>query len=593
MLLHVLGETFDLARIRSVEHRDLPRRTPIVPTTYVLHGALLAAGNGSAIHLGGAMTDFRYEPVPSGKMNESLAARIHDPLWFLSRQWQLGEFQGDDAGSPARLDVLGTTAPIGAYALGGGRWQRYDASEAPLEPLVEATGDGPDVRLRVEAGAHFVRLLGRRNLEQVSRARSSPRADSPRRRASRRRRPARDAGVEPFPTPTDLAPELAALVEGRAGRVAIDAADRRRSPRSPGNGSIGTTRERGAALAGIGDAWDPHRFEHVVRVASSAAGGVVLRAGDYAGDTLGWSEFDVDPASPMPSFRLPPPKPVTLATTPTPVRFGGMPSPRYWEFEDARFNFGNVDAAGHDLGRLLLLQFAALFGNDWFLVPMTLDAGTLTLLDHVSSPTSSAGTSRSAARAARSGTSSRTRRRAPPKPRAGRPLNRTPLPARCSCRRRSVPTLESELAGARAPAPRRDGEPRVGRRAVLRIAARRRVDRHADLARRPDDRQPRADPSGLPQYIVASEVPGYWIPLAPQQLADRRSIRLVVTPLAVPSGDTFKAAKPEGRLLEERLWIYEEEVPRAGAPSTGSGSTDAGTTAARACGRRGEADGPR
>ena len=72
------------------------------------------------------MTDFRYEPVPSGKMNESLAARIHDPLWFLSRQWQLGEFQGDDAGSPARLDVLGTTAPIGAYALGGGRWQRYD-----------------------------------------------------------------------------------------------------------------------------------------------------------------------------------------------------------------------------------------------------------------------------------------------------------------------------------------------------------------------------------------------------------------------------------------------------------------------------------
>ena len=40
MLLHVLGETFDLARIRSVEHRDLPRRTPIVPTgDSVLHGA--------------------------------------------------------------------------------------------------------------------------------------------------------------------------------------------------------------------------------------------------------------------------------------------------------------------------------------------------------------------------------------------------------------------------------------------------------------------------------------------------------------------------------------------------------------------------
>ena len=120
-----------------------------------------------------------------------------------------------------------------------------------------------------------------------------------------------------------------------------------------------------------------------MRVASSAGGGVVFRAGDYAGDTLGWSEFDVDPTRRCRRSRLPPPAPVTLATTPTPVRFGGMPSPRYWEFEDARFDFGNVDAAGHDLGRLLLLQFAMVFGNDWFLVPVALDAGTVTLLDHV------------------------------------------------------------------------------------------------------------------------------------------------------------------------------------------------------------------
>ena len=61
---------------------------------------------------------------------------------------------------------IGSTAPVGAYALGGGRWQQYDPGEAPLEPLVEATGDRPDVRLRVEAGAHFVRLLGSRNLER-------------------------------------------------------------------------------------------------------------------------------------------------------------------------------------------------------------------------------------------------------------------------------------------------------------------------------------------------------------------------------------------------------------------------------------------
>jgi hypothetical protein len=39
MLLQVVREALDLAKIRSVEHRDLPRRTPIVPVTYVLHSA--------------------------------------------------------------------------------------------------------------------------------------------------------------------------------------------------------------------------------------------------------------------------------------------------------------------------------------------------------------------------------------------------------------------------------------------------------------------------------------------------------------------------------------------------------------------------
>lgn len=508
------------------------------------------------------MTDFRYEPVPSGKMNESLAARIHDPLWFLSRQWQLGEFQGDDAGSPARLDVLGSTAPIGAYALGGGRWHKYDAGEEPLDPLVEATGDRPDVRLRVEAGAHFVRLLGSRNLQRYrERFVAACRFTGPDHLAS-------DALLATLasivPDATDLATELAALIEGRAGRVAIDAPDQTAVAEIAREWIDWYAGESGAALAGIGDAWDPHRFEHVVRVASSAAGGVVFRAGDYAGDSLGWSEFDVDLSSPMPSFRLPPPKPVTLATTPTPVRFGGMPSPRYWEFEDARFDFGDVDAAGHDLGRLLLLQFAALFGNDWFLVPMTLDAGTVTLLDHVIVTDvfgrhfgiGRSGDQRWDLFAHQTARSAEEAGEAPgePHPAAGALfLPPTLGPTLESDSLELVHLLRDEMANLAWGVERYYESPLGGR-----------IDRHANwLTSRTNDAA--ADPTDLPQYIVASEVPEYWIPLAPRQLTDRRSMALVVTPLAMPSGDTIKAAKPEGRLLEEQLWIYEEEVPRAGA----------------------------
>jgi hypothetical protein len=33
------------------------------------------------------------------EFDDALAARIHDPMFLLARQWQFGEFKGEDAGS--------------------------------------------------------------------------------------------------------------------------------------------------------------------------------------------------------------------------------------------------------------------------------------------------------------------------------------------------------------------------------------------------------------------------------------------------------------------------------------------------------------
>ena len=38
-------------------------------------------------------------------LEDGLAARLHDPLWQLARQWQIGEFTGEDAGSPVAVRV--------------------------------------------------------------------------------------------------------------------------------------------------------------------------------------------------------------------------------------------------------------------------------------------------------------------------------------------------------------------------------------------------------------------------------------------------------------------------------------------------------
>jgi hypothetical protein len=62
---------------------------------------------------------------------------------------------------------------------------------------------------------------------------------------------------------------------------------------------------------------------------------------------------------------------------PTTMAFRGMPAPRWWEFEDNTVALGNTDVAPEDLARLLLLEFAFCYANDYFVVPLQLAPGSL------------------------------------------------------------------------------------------------------------------------------------------------------------------------------------------------------------------------
>ncbi|HEX6284033.1 MAG TPA: hypothetical protein VFZ71_04135, partial [Pyrinomonadaceae bacterium] len=49
--------------------------------------------------------------------DRSLRAEIRDPLWMLTRQWQFGEFKGEDAGSAVKARVQLNTSKIDRYAV--------------------------------------------------------------------------------------------------------------------------------------------------------------------------------------------------------------------------------------------------------------------------------------------------------------------------------------------------------------------------------------------------------------------------------------------------------------------------------------------
>jgi hypothetical protein len=54
-----------------------------------------------------------------------------------------------------------------------------------------------------------------------------------------------------------------------------------------------------------------------------------------------------------------------------------MPEARFWQFEDAAVDFGDLTAAPEDLTTPLLVEFATVYGNDHFIVPVDVDVGSI------------------------------------------------------------------------------------------------------------------------------------------------------------------------------------------------------------------------
>jgi hypothetical protein len=133
------------------------------------------------------------------------------------------------------------------------------------------------------------------------------------------------------------------------------------------------------------DAWAPrfleYRFACVLQGSDPTQ--TVLTADQYTQGHLDWFAFDVDTSTPG---AIPPPEPAApaaepdehaLSFLPAPASYSGMPSPRYWEFESRKTEFADIDANTTDVAKLLLTEFALVYGNDWCVIPYVVDVGSL------------------------------------------------------------------------------------------------------------------------------------------------------------------------------------------------------------------------
>jgi hypothetical protein len=334
------------------------------------------------------MTWYRLEPnTVDTDVEEGTQARIADPLWLLSRQWQLGEFKGEDAASPIHVRASVLSNAVATFRNGAEASAPTEpfASNQPLECRVEAEEvlDGPAaIALAAEAGVQLLRRLDLAGLGDVRRA-----VDWPKHFGFDYAAEGLDTSHLPERTQRRLDLLARRGVDGRklyaqrpadfahlTPRVSQATADKLRDVFLAWKKEYaGRFREPGPS----GDCWVEERMEYAFSLGVRTGGGeVVLAADEYHGGHLDWYAFRVAPELTHDLERRTA-KRQDLDLLPQPAMFRGQPASRFWEFEDRTVYFGNLSAGPADVARLVVAEYGAVFSDDWFLVPVTVDIGTL------------------------------------------------------------------------------------------------------------------------------------------------------------------------------------------------------------------------
>lgn len=499
----------------------------------------------------------RLEPrCRTGDLSSGLAARVTDPLWLLARQWQVGEFAARNTGSPLNAKVEWSTAAFDRYQSGDAPVLPYGGMQ-PIETLIERETVRPqkaanDLEQAAEAGLHFFRLLDAANLTRLRPVYLAqyPLAASVGTDADSRRLGSVVAGrvIDGIALRADLAQVPGAL----PALPALSSADS--AAVLPVAKAWTTWFDSLFSEPASPNSWSPGRMEY--SFALGAAGDTNgLIAQEYDGGEVDWYTFDRGSAALGGGTAQP--TTATRSITVAPVTFRGMPARRFWEMEDAAVDIGALTAGAEDLGRLLLREFALIYGNDWFQVPLqvpvgcnvTINAlsvadtfGIVTTVPHYAAVDGLSGLWRMFSLGS-SGASLSTAN--------ADPANLLVIPPAAvgtldSAAVEDVLLLRDELAemawGVERTAVGPSGAP-VDRALAWKTAA-----------------PPTPPPSGtgIPRYTLGSTVPDYWVPFLPVAVDDG--------PLQMRRGRLPTAAGgPIGQLLGyPALTIFLEELPQEG-----------------------------
>ena len=267
------------------------------------------------------------------------AAELADPVWFLGRQWQMGEHQAEDASSPVAVEIVARATPIGAVA----GQPHLDPASVPAETIVESEPfDWWTAGRRVRVGRAVA-------ASAASNGVTLPADDSLR--------------LGDLPVPFDLLNGTG--LDGRVlwqRRIALGLDEAWfGEPGPPRNEPV--------------DLWDPAELSYT---ASLPAGNTSLVINRHDGGDLDW--YSADAARPLATAGV---APTRIRTTPGRLNYPSAPLPRWWQIENAKVSIGGQAPDRAQLATLVLIDLIVNHSNDWFTYGVPARAGEIVTFSEV------------------------------------------------------------------------------------------------------------------------------------------------------------------------------------------------------------------
>jgi hypothetical protein len=332
----------------------------------------------------------RLEPRPrSTNIGPALSARVRDPLWMLTRQWQFGEFQGEDAAAPAYVQINATDGRLLGWQRDAHTFQHVSPGH-PLEPMIVGEDFSPDLASRVEVGQLFEKLLADAQVPELVPDFRRAYAIAP------------PTNAELASSPDRESVRFRQVVSGRVvDGLALYRAARRSAPELPPDPSIPFAKSDAVrdALTKLDQwirevwrgfstndpfVWRPERLEYQVSLVAARPTHEPVMIAAQPGSTgdFNWQTLEI--STQVATGLNIPPGAVTSSTRsliPGRVEFRGMPNHRWWDFENGQIDFGGVRPDTRDLIKLIFIDFMLVHGNDWFLIPLEQKVGSLCRID--------------------------------------------------------------------------------------------------------------------------------------------------------------------------------------------------------------------